>query len=174
MKAIMISIRKEHSDKIFTGEKKWEGRKTIPAIVSLRNELLPISIYHAGEDDVVFYVYEPKTGGGCGKVVGEFVCDFAQSFNRECACWEKIEEALCVDLNFAHNYFNKKGGYLLRICNPTKYDTPKELSEFRVELKRTPIDEVFEFETRNDGIHLFKRLTRPPQSWCYVEEVGVW
>ena len=167
----MISIRKEHNEKIFSGVKKWEGRKTIPAIVKRWNTLDNRCDYQPSAADVTFYIYEPKSGGGCGKVVGEFVCDFAQSFPRNRAAWSEIAKALCVDIDFVYKYFSKKYGYMIRVCNPVKYDKPKALDEFRVELKRTPIDEVFEVETRSDGLYFFQRLTRPPQSWCYVEEL---
>ncbi len=168
MKAVMISIRKEHNEKIFSGVKKWEGRKRVPAIVMIWNNLRNDCDYQPSSTDVKFYVYEPKAGGGCGKVVGEFVCDFAQCFMRSFAAWTRIAKALLVDIDFVHKYFTKEYGYMIRVCNPVKYDKPKALSEFR-----KPCDFNCNDKCKNAYKDHFlichKEINRPPQSWCYVE-----
>ena len=168
-KAVLISIRKEHNDNIFAGKKKWEGRKTCPGNVEIKNYKDPTSPYNKSADDVKFIVYEPKAGGGCGKVVGEFICDFAQIFQKyegryDTADYELISEALCVSADFARLYFNKGKGYMIRINAPKKYDTPKELSEFRT------YDKFYD-ESIELGVDKTLPITRPPQSWCYVEEI---
>ncbi len=146
MKTILISIRREHNVKIFdTKDKLWEGRKTLPCIVSVRNDLDPTHTYHPSDTDVRFIVYEPKTGGGCGMVVGEFVCDFAQSFNRTTADFTAIGRALCTTENFARHYFNRPRGFMIRVRNARRYTHSKSLSE------------------------CFLHPLKPPQSWCYVE-----
>lgn len=54
----LISINKPHTVKIFDKHTK---------LIEWRKTALPLGRYA---------VYEPKNGGGCGKVVGEFkVCD---------------------------------------------------------------------------------------------------
>ena len=174
MKAVMISIRKEHNENIFSGVKKWEGRKTCPAIVKIWNTLQNDCDYQPSKTDVTFYIYEPKSGGGCGKVVGEFVCDFAQSFPRNRAAWSEIAKALCVDIDFVHKYFSKEYGYMIRVCNPVKYDKPKELSEFKTKKecrfckKRGYESSACPFDKE---CIIFRKLTRPPQSWQFVEEL---
>lgn len=177
MKAVMISIRKEHNEKIFSGVKKWEGRKTIPAIVKIWNTLDNRCDYQPSATDVTFYIYEPKSGGGCGKVVGEFVCDFTQSFPRNRAAWSEIAKALCVDIDFVHNYFSKKYGYMIRVCNPVKYDKPKELSEFwrpcpfKTEDQDNDCIQCDAAADSDTGIVCTNRVWKAPQSWCYVEEL---
>jgi len=173
MKAVMISIRKEHNEKIFSGVKKWEGRKTVPAIVKRWNTLDNRCDYQPSATDATFYIYEPKSGGGCGKVVGEFVCDFAQSFPRNRAAWSEIAKALCVDIDFVHKYFSKEYGYMIRVCNPVKYDTPKELSEFSHFVKCNSCKSGYEAAAcrYDEKCLVHSMLTRPPQSWCYVEEL---
>lgn len=130
--------------------------------------------YKPSATDAIFYIYEPKSGGGCGKVVGEFVCDFAQSFQRNRAAWSEIAKALCVDIDFVHKYFSKEYGYMIRVCNPVKYDKPKELSEFykRCDISESKCklcDNCYLREDYYGREYAVKKITRPPQSWCYVE-----
>ena len=169
MKAVMISIRKEHNEKIFSGVKKWEGRKTVPAIVKIWNTMQNDCDYKPSATDVKFYVYEPKSGGGCGKVVGEFKCDFAQSFMRFFAAWTWIAEALCVDIDFVHKYFSKEYVYMIRVCNPVKYDTPKDIDDFRVPCIKD-CKKCSKYVDKGGFGICHQLLERPPQSWCYVEE----
>lgn len=157
-KAILISIRKEHNKNIFDGIKRFEGRKTLPTIIPLGNHLDNSSTYNPSEYDVTCYVYEPKAGGGCGKVVGQFICDFAQSFRPAFANMRMVAKALCVTEDFTKQYFNRDIGYMLRVCVPQRYAEPKELCDFG----------KLHF---NGDWHIFERKRKPPQSWCYVEEV---
>ena len=183
-KAVLISIRKEHNDKIFAGKKKWEGRKTCPGNVEIKNYIDPTRPYSKSDDDVKFFVYEPKTGGGCGKVVGEFICDFAQSFRH--GVTKEICEALVVSKEFARSYFNKGKGYMIRVNEPKRYDQPKELSEFirpsngccnegkcnGCRFLEIGIDGVIEDDCNAEfDTDSYSILRRPPQSWCYVEEI---
>ena len=87
--------------------------------------------------------YGYKEWAGAGKVIGEFICD-----------------GIFVDETYGHNktfydmacmseidvawYCCQSPMYGWHISDLKIYDKPKELSEFKV--------------------------TRPPQSWCYVEE----
>lgn len=164
-KAILMSIRKEHNKNIFDGIKRFEGRKTLPAIIPLGNHIDNTSTYNPSEYDVICYVYEPTTGGGCGKVVGQFVCDFAQTFHSKIANMKMVANALCVTEDFAKQYFNREKGYMLRVCIPQRYDKPKELSEFRSHNVRTYIMD------ENGYPMPTHEIKRPPQSWCYVEEL---
>lgn len=179
-KAILMSIRKEHNKNIFDGIKRFEGRKTLPATIPLGNHIDNTSTYNPSEYNVICYVYEPKTGGGCGKVVGQFVCDFAQTFHPKIANMKMVANALCVTEDFTKQYFNREKGYMLRVCIPQRYDKPKELSEFYREceyekdcgscpylyVENTP--NCYETWCEIDGKI---PITRPPQSWCYVEEL---
>lgn len=162
MKAILISIQKKHNENIFSGKKRFEGRKTLPTIIPLGNYIDNTSTYNPSQYDVTCYVYEPKAGGGCGKVVGEFVCDFAQTFRPATANMKMVAKALCVTEDFARKYFNRDVGVMFRVCVPKRYDKPKELREFRSYNVKAYIDE-------NGYPMPTHTITRPPQSWCYVE-----
>ena len=56
----------------------------------------------------------------------------------------------------------------MQISDLIIYDKPKELGEFRQCHKCEYLSHCKDGEYSCDGTH---RLTRPPQSWCYVEEV---
>ena len=169
----MISIRKEHNEKIFSGVKKWEGRKTLPKCVKVANYIDPTSTYNKSASDVRFYIYEPKTGGGCGKVVGEFTCDFAQVFLRTGLCFpdfEVIAKALCVSVDFAKKYFDGKRGYMIRVCAPKKYDEPKELSAFEYACDDSQFCPTCRYHIPGT-FTCDHTISKAPQSWCYVEEL---
>jgi predicted transcriptional regulator len=175
-KAILISIRKEHNEKIFDHSKRFEGRKTCPKIITLGNHIDNTSTYNPSEDDVTCYVYEPIAGGGCGKVVGEFVCDFAQTFHPAYANMKMVANALCVTEDFAKQYFNREIGYMLRACAPKRYDEPKELREFRKPCDgncqecRYALWQTYTFISESKIVGCTQKITIP-QSWCYVEKM---
>lgn len=177
MQAVLISIQKEHNDNILSGKKHFEGRKTLPKIVEIDNTVQAYSSYIPSDKEITFYVYEPKNGGGCGKVRYYFKCDFAISFNAKTAVWSEIAKALCVSEEFAKTYFNRDKGYLIRVVCPIEYDKPKELIEFCKPFNpNMDIHEFFkhigggfpapDFKSKYD---FCDKITRPPQSWCYVE-----
>lgn len=89
----------------------------------------------------------------------------------------------CLSEEEIKEYLGIYCGYGWHISDLKIYDKPKELSDFGVLcpefLKVSPICEGCryentlyngleppEFDCKCDG---FKPLTRPPQSWCYVE-----
>ena len=140
--------------------------------------------------------------GNCcnGKVIGEFVCDEIDRLAHCGTCNNDIRLRIEKNLYYKEldfSYLNKcqlsyadideysKGGdvYGWHISNLVIYDKPRELSEFKtppcerpesacgnckyLEVTNTP--NAYEVECyRENGVH----LTRPPQSWCYVESEG--
>lgn len=126
-----------------------------------------------------------------GKVIGEFICDKTERFSVGSLRSDDIEKLACLSYNEMINYFYKpeeldgktvKQGFAWHISDLKIYDKPKELSEFR-----KPLDSVYCSRYRdcceegcvgfgstdyvcNDYWNWEKGLTRPPQSWCYVEE----
>lgn len=157
MKAVLISIRPEWCAKIASGEKTIEVRKTRPKLTE------PFKCY--------IYRTLPKSGDWCekdGKVIGEFVCDRIDRYNDEVVNASSLEN-FCgwndFDLNRAcmhpddlEKYADGKELYGWHISNLKIYDTPKKLSEFEG-LQKTRF-----------GYAPYK-ITRPPQSFCYVEEL---
>ena len=111
--------------------------------------------------------YQPFMERFLGKVIGEFVCDVIYET-------EPIEETQtvirhyprpwwyngaddCLHHTELEDYLRGKVGYGWHISNLVIYDKPRELSEFHKPTLPTGL------RYEDDAI------TRPPQSWCYVE-----
>ena len=84
----------------------------------------------------------------------------------------------CVDWGFLDKYAGLERSYLYAniIENAKRYDKPKELGEFRKPCKMGdyPCCGICDYAVHGmdgDLIDCDTSLTRPPQSWCYVEEI---
>lgn len=185
-RAVLISIKPKYCELIASGKKTVEVRKTRPKLAP------PFKCYIYCTKD--FY----RKGDGyfqgkcCGKVIGEFVCKHITDIqvlnkglftggypNGNCA-WVVQNSALTA--KDIREYANgKEWVYGSHISNLVIYDKPKELSYFCFPPERycekglcggCPYDQVpneygeYEFDCE------WKRpIIRPPQSWCYVQEV---
>ena len=130
---------------------------------------------------------------GCwnGKVIGEFVCDDLFTIGANAYGHEYIERVSCLSHKELENYQGEKT-YIWgwHISDLKIYDEPKELKRFgKFECEYCGSKkECFAPETIYDcslqriDTHLnnnnmyrcdgdFLSLKRPPQSWCYVEEL---
>lgn len=161
MKAILMSIKPKWCEKIFNGEKTVEVRKTAP-------KLGPP--YKA-------YAYETLGNGGAGAVVGEFVCDekhdiqftgASYMINNDRSLTNDIARQSCLQFDDMFSYLGVKGGAALHITAPKLYDMPKELSEFWTVRCINKTGNCGTCEVKPACIN---NITRPPQSWCYVEEI---
>ena len=123
-----------------------------------------------------------ENGGYNGKVIGEFVCD--EIIVAECGSYCKIPlKAAQLDAFDLMEYADDKPVYGWHISNLKIYDKPKELSEFATiceGLKPYQCDKCkYSYTESNESIGVYhecccnnlKPLERPPQSWCYVEEL---
>ena len=166
MKSVLISIQRPHTDNIKALIKKIEIRKNKP------NQETPFPCF----------IYETKTKGGCGKVIGEFICNKVEVFSVGSLRCDDIEKLACLSYTEMINYFYKpeeldgntaKFGYGWHISNLKIYDKPKELREFkrwnRTEENAPCAHTKWLYPDCKDCKAC--NLTRPPQSWCYVEEV---
>ena len=173
MKSVLLSIQPKWCEKIASGQKTVEIRKTKPKI----------------ETPFKCYIYQTKHREhnghtySDGKVIGEFICDeikwhgeSAYIVKEDCI---KALEGSCLTEEEFHNYMGyppvnpyqdlrealkKYEFYGWHISNLVIYDKPKELKEFR-----SPCD------SKCNGICEYgciRTIKRPPQSWCYVEELG--
>lgn len=158
-KAVLISINKPHTDNIFTHKKKT---------VEWRKKALPLATY---------YGYETKNKGGCGQVRGQF--DVVQNIEfdplkHHSYSADFIEDG-CVPIADLIEYANGDVIYGNVLENIKEYDKPKELSEFkRVCNGNCQECQYAIWETQGwyhePKIVDCKPITRPPQSWCYVED----
>ena len=125
---IMQSVRPKFCEKIFSGEKTVEVRKTRP----IANP--PYRVF----------VYETVNGGGSGLVIGEYIC------NDIFPIWPGYAKAdTCLTYEQMEAYLGYNGrGWGWNITYPTLYGIPKELSVYKhyaasaraffVPLKRAP------------------------------------
>ena len=127
-----------------------------------------------------------ENGGYNGKVIGEFVCDKVVEFENSMYESSFVETSVlsCVVLEELALYLGKNDfGYGWHISNLKIYDKPKELSEFATiceGLKPYQCEKCeYSYTESNESIGVYhecccnnlKPLKRPPQSWCYVEEL---
>ena len=180
-KAVLISIRPEWVKKILSGEKTLEVRKNRP------NMETPFKVYiycTAGN-----LSYEVNNGMMCnisgGKlVVGEFTCNKTTNLFSNSRFWLNEDDVLqaCLSAAEIRKYADGANGlYGWHISDLKIYDQPKELNEFWLppelycEKERCggcPYDQVADVNGEYSFDCEWKRpLTRPPQSWCYVEEL---
>ena len=155
MKSVLISIQRPHTDNIKALIKKIEVRKNKP------NQETPFPCF----------IYETKTKGGCGKVIGELVCDEVYEWKYDYCDGVDIDDDLildtCLDREDINIYAKGKTLYGWHISDLKIYDKPKELSEFKTGCKGCKERDTYhcKFYCCSE-----RPLTRPPQSWCYVEE----
>lgn len=173
-KAVLISIRPEWVEKILAGEKTLEVRKNSP------NMETPFKVYiycTAGN-----LSYEVNNGMMCnisgGKlVVGEFLCETILPIQVECSspvalgAGIEIPGTCLTDRQILEYLGNGKQGYAWHISDLKIYDQPKPLNAFKGPCKikvgcwECPYYNYTTVEC--DG----RTIKRPPQSWCYVEEL---
>lgn len=117
-----------------------------------------------------------------GKVIGEFICDRITGGFLISPWSDYIQKKSCLTYSEIEKYAGDKPVWSWHISNLVIYDEPKELSEFYTlcsEYEREHItskcgrcrhisfnefDRCLECDCKGE-----KKLTRPPQSWCYVE-----
>lgn len=172
-KAVLISIRSEWCEKIISGEKTIEARKTHPNLVP------PFKCYiycTAGRPDLNIPIPRERimqdyleTGSmkslncplGNGKVIGEFTCNKVTNIFSYSRFWLSEDNVLhtCLSAAELRKYaYGANGLYGWHISDLVVYDKPKELCEFtglrKTKFGAEPIE-----------------IKRPPQSWFYVEEL---
>ena len=107
---ILLSIKPEFVEKIISGEKKFEFRKTLPK--------------REGITTVVVYSTMPV-----GKVVGEFTVKDTHSYSPE-SLWEKTKEFSGITKHFFDEYFSTKSlAHAFEIETFHLYETPLGIAE---------------------------------------------
>lgn len=151
--AVLISIKPRWCELIASGEKTIEVRKTRPKLATpFKCYIYCTSKYDKRHGDGCFQ------GRSCGKVIGEFVCDYIyrnMSFDYEVSY---------VSASELKAYSAGKPLYGWHIADLVIYDEPRELAEFASGSSRLEIKD-------DNGSIGWSGMKRPPQSWCYVEEI---
>ena len=182
MKSVLIAIRPQWVEKIASGEKTIEVRKSAPKEVPFK-----CYIYETQGQYVKFtHGAHTKYGYGRGKVIGEFICDKVYSIKNRGSSFSVADEEQSVTNEIARqsclyyddmvSYFGNKDGFGWHISDLKIYDKPKELSEFR---KPCPYGDLpcwicpsCDKDENDNLIQCFNTVSRPPQSWQYIEDLG--
>ncbi len=203
MKSVLISIRPKWCEKIASGEKTIEVRKTAPQEVPFKAYIYCTKgkpyLYRVDDDDnfKLTNTLRPKVDGYVkdyneqnGRVIGEFICDKVYPIknqgekfvvaNEKQGVTNEIARQSCLYYDDMVSYFGNKDGFGWHISELKIYDKPKELSEFKTPpceksekacgnckwLVKINTPDVYECECYvEDG----RPITRPPQSWMYIE-----
>ena len=191
-KAVLISIRPKWCEKIISGEKTIEVRKTRPKmdtpfkcyIYCTKPEEKLLTIMKDGDENYgetyhgkpVFIKTEkaPTTGlwDKRQKVIGEFLCDQIININGAGRIPSDAARPTCLEPAELHQYLGAATGFGWHISNLKIYDTPRELDDFRRACKNDWWCESCAMYCEHNGTcgNGSLQIRRPPQSWCYVEE----
>lgn len=193
MESVIVSTKPEWIEKIVRGEKTIEVRKSAPKEVPFKAYIYETK--HATEmpwvDEDGHFIYK-----GRGQVIGEFICD--EVYNIEpifsfCDCYSGYDDTsdcihfegysidnerlkkTCLTQQDLCIYGKGNRLYGWHISDMKIYDKPKELSEFWGRKNCLAADTVecwncFAACREINGRH-YQPLSRPPQSWQFVEEL---
>lgn len=210
MKSVLISIRPKWCEKIASGDKTIEVRKTRPKMETpfkcyiyctkpskaprvicgshiLSNDELYDELYRHPQDGIKYGgSIELMLRDDCtesnflnGKIIGEFTCDEFIEFPAHSAAPACYAQFACMAPDEIHRYLGNKDGYGWHISGLKIYDKPKRVSEFWYPPEKycekefcggCPGDQVADVNGEYSYDCEWRRpLSRPPQSWCYVE-----
>ena len=176
-KAVMLSIRPKWVEKIASGEKTIEVRKTRPKLETPFRCYIYCTLPKYPHEDFIATDYPRPQFYGGGKVIGEFTCDRIYEIQKRGIpenfdyCYLSLNEwgnddiateinaisASCVSKGELNAYGARTPVlYGWHITDLRIYDVPRELREF-TGLRNTRF-----------GAEPYD-IKRAPQSWCYVE-----
>ena len=169
MKAVLISIHPEWCSQIENGLKTIEIRKSRPKI----STPFKCYIYCASRQ-------KPFDGGyiGLRKVIGEFCCNDIEpitpyggywaglKYDTPRTCYTDIIANSKLSSEKLKEYLGFQKGYAWHISDLVIYDQPKFLYEFRKPCAKCDLC-VLDYTKCSNA----SPIERPPQSWCYVEEL---
>lgn len=171
-KAVLISIRPKWCEKIASGEKTIEVRKTRPKL----------------ETPFKCYIYETRgfvekdgtmTFRLGGTVIGEFICDEITRVNIS-GFWDESGRQLesriadtCLTPMALCEYAGERVCYGWHISDLEIYDAPRELGELRRACPNSFYCESCAMYRENDNTcgNESLQIKHAPQSWCYVENM---
>lgn len=193
MKSVLISIKPKWCEMIASGKKTTDDRKTRPKcdtpfkcyIYCTKNAKELIKGDMATTIDFV--------AKNSGKVIGEFMCrnmtciqaDVDSQGEKHLYNTAFIENRMCLTDEELFNYIydgKRNIGWGWGISDLVIYDKPKELSEFYNYCGDNPDCDGCEahyYSNTECGLEDYccskidgcRPIKRPPQSWCYCEEV---
>ena len=163
-KAVMLSIRPKWVEKIASGKKTIEVRKTRPKLETPFKAYIYCTMPDAKNPHNILELHgaDGKIRKANGKVIGEFTCDRIDRLdpaNDPYGIYDIDDDYVlqtCLENGALWDYGHGTPLYGWHISNLRIYDAPRELSKF-TGLRNTRF-----------GVAPYD-IKRPPQSWCYVE-----
>lgn len=173
--SVLISIRPRWCEKIISGEKTVEVRKTRPKIKTP----FRCHIYCTrGQPDLNIPISQEtlmrdwlETGSmqslncprGNGKVIGEFTCDEIFCVPEGGVIPSFLLRNACLTANEIYDYLGEKTGFFWRISDLKIYDGAAGTG------RSSPVCWTLK---NGYGAQLW-RIDRAPQDWCYMKEGGI-
>lgn len=167
--AVLLSVRPKWCELIASGKKTVEVRKTRPKI----------------ETPFKCYIYQTADGrtnsvdileNNLSKVIGEFVCESIYPIRYEMDGFADFIDCKtsCLKPKDFIAYGKGKPLYGWHISDLVIYDKPKELNEFYLKkkcnsCKRSGYESSACIYDEDCIVPVV--ITRPPQSWCYVQDL---
>lgn len=174
-RAVLISIRPEWCGLIAGGKKTAEVRKTRPRLE------MPFKcyIYQTKKHLPGYMAWGGKPADPCG-VIGEFVCSEIDRLakvgtSHSDVRYRPTDQMLrnaCLSYEELCDYGGGGVLYFWNISQLKIYDKPRSLQEFR----RHCVNDLWcescaMYSTNRETCNNASvQITRPPQSWCYVED----
>lgn len=168
-KSVLISIRPKWCELIANGKKTIEVRKTRPKLETPFKVYVYCTRFKHGDPDSMINLkgrtsfFMPKGGA----VIGEFVCDkildwhyipdpdeSADPGSMAYDVLTKDGEKTGLEYDDFEDYGKGAPLYGWHISEVVIYDRPKELKQFQI-----------------PTTYPARRMSGPPQSWCYAEEI---
>lgn len=175
MKSVLISIQPKWVEKIANGEKTIEVRKTAPQEVPFKAYIYETQgkTETPWVDEDGHFIYK-----GRGQVIGEFICNNASELDYVYYWNNGYEFETCLTYRQVADYGKGKTLYGWHISDLKIYDRPRELSDFYRECKKPckpnkgKILCITTKSLKMNGCNGKIPLTRAPQSWQYIKDLG--
>lgn len=171
-KAVMLSIHPKWCEKIASGKKTIEVRKTKPKLETPFKAYIYCTMPDTRDPHNILELHgaDGKIRKANGKVIGEFTCDRIYELAPLNHAPDDVEKQACLTREEIVDYL-KGTGYGWHISNLKIYDKPRELNEFRQSCPNSWYCESCAMYWENNGTcgNASLQIKRPPQSWCYVE-----
>lgn len=200
MKSVLISIKPKWCELIKSGKKTIEVRRTRPKIETpfkcyIYCTMGEVRRFHGHRTKATKNTVwlgkslnniSPGRYTGNGMVIGEFVCDKiydiephydTPNFCNQYVCgWKDGDADDCISFSDLNTYLGGKHGYGWHISDLKIYDKPKELGNFWKADKcpfATESGCTYKYHCFRTGQtqRCGEKLTRPPQSYMFVEEL---
>lgn len=147
--AVLISIKPKWCELISTGEKSIEVRRTGPKA----ERPFKCYIYCTSAEDAT------EHPNWLGKVIGEFMCDWCEQYMPCRTDFAELSAGSLVEPKELYEYAKGKPLYGWHITDLKIYDEAK------------PLSALSRWVDHGGMWTQLIKLSRPPQSWQYVEEV---